>query len=438
MAIRLASSDILLIFAQSHYNMKVLIKQARITCSSSSLNGQVKDILLNNGIIETIDSDISAKVDETITAPNLHVSIGWMDVFAQFGDPGFEHRETLQTGAAAAAAGGFTDVMILPNTDPSVSTKSVVEYIIQKSATVPVNIYPIANITKNAAGKELTEMYDMFASGAIAFSDGTQAVQSPGILLKALQYILPLQATILQLPDDQSISMHGLMNEGIVSTQLGLPGKPVIAEELMIARDIELLKYTKSRLHITGVSSAKGIRLINAAKKEGLNITCSVSPAHLYFCDEDLVSYDTNLKLNPPLRTRADREALQDAFKAGLVDCLASHHLPGHWDDKTCEFEYAKNGMAGLETAFGVANQFADTSTLIEQLTTAPRNIFGLAIPEIKEGAAACLTFFDPEANVIFEAKDIKSLSKNSAFIGIELKGKVLGIANKNQISLKK
>lgn len=419
--------------------MKVLIKQAKITCSSSPLNGQVKDILLNNGVIETIDNDIVATVDETFTAPNLYVSIGWMDIFAQFGDPGFEHRETLQTGAAAAAAGGFTDVMVLPNTNPSISTKSVVEYIIQKSSGLPVTVYPIANISKNAAGKELTEMYDMFASGAIAFSDGTHALQSPGILLKALQYILPLKATILQLPDDESISAHGLMNEGIVSTQLGLPGKPVIAEELMIARDIELLRYTNSRLHITGVSSEKGISLINAAKKDGLNLTCSVSPAHLYFCDEDLVTYDTNLKLNPPLRTRADRDALQKAFKAGMIDCLASHHLPGHWDDKTCEFEYARNGMIALETAFAVANGFAkDTATLVEQLTTSPRNIFGIPLPEIREGQTACLTLFDPEASVTFEAKDIQSSSKNSAFIGKHLKGKVLGIVNKNQISFRK
>ncbi len=416
--------------------MKVLIKQATITCSSSPLNGQVRDILLNNGVIETIASSINETADEIFTAPNLHVSLGWMDIFAQFGDPGFEHRETMQTGAAAAAAGGFTDVMILPNTNPSVSSKSVVEYIIQKSAGLPVNVYPIANITKNAAGKELTEMYDMFASGAIAFSDGTQAVQSPGVLLKALQYILPLPVSILQLPDDQSLSTHGLINEGIVSTQLGLPGKPVIAEELMIARDIELLRYTNSRLHITGVSSKKGIALINAAKQEGLHITCSVSPAHLYFCDEDLVTYDTNLKLNPPLRTRADRDGLQQAFKAGQIDCVASHHQPGHWDDKTCEFEYAKTGMIGLETAFAVANGFAkNIAALVEQLTVAPRRIFGLPLPEIKEGQAACLTLFDPEASFTLEAKDIRSTSKNSAFIGKKLKGKVLGIVNKNQIS---
>ncbi len=421
------------------YNMKVLIKQAKIISSSSPHNGQLKDILIIDGVIQSIADSIMETADEIITATNLHVSIGWMDIFAHFGDPGYEHKETLVSGAAAAAAGGFTDVMILPNTNPSVSTKSVVEYIKQKSTSLPVSIHPIGAVTKNAEGKELTEMYDMYASGAIAFSDGTHSLQSPGVLLKALQYVLPLNACIIQLPDDKSISTHGLMNEGIVSTQLGLPGKPVIAEEIMIARDIELLKYTQSKLHITGVSSKKGIELISAAKKEGLHITCSVTPAHLLFCDEDLVTYDTNLKLNPPLRTHADRDALRQALKDGQIDCIASHHLPQHWDDKTCEFEYAKNGMISLEVLYAAANSFVEnTATLIGQLTITPRNIFNLPIPQIEEGAAASLTLFNPERSNTFESTHIKSISKNSPFVGKTLKGKVIGIIHNNKITLNK
>ena len=417
--------------------MNLLINQAIIICPSSPFHGQTKDILIIDGTIQKIEDHIQENASQVIRQDNLHVSIGWMDIFAQFGDPGYEHRETLQTGSAAAAAGGFTDVMVLPNTNPSISTKSVVEYIKQKSTTLPVNIYPIAAITKNAEGKELTEMYDMFNSGAIAFSDGTQSLQSPGVLLKALQYVLPLHATVIQIPDDKSISAHGLMNEGIISTQLGLPGKPAIAEEIMIARDIELLKYTQSRLHITGVSTKNGLALIKAAKKDGLQLTCSVSPAHLWFCDEDLVKYDCNLKLNPPLRTKADREALRQALLDGTIDCIASHHLPQHWDDKTCEFEYAKNGMISLEVVFAVANSFvADINKLIEQLTTNPRNIFGLPMPAFKEGEAACLTLFVPGQHFIFEEKNIKSSSKNSAFTGKELKGKVVGIINGDKIHL--
>ncbi|RYY70581.1 MAG: dihydroorotase [Chitinophagaceae bacterium] len=417
--------------------MKVLIKQANISGSSSPLQGQVKDILIIDGIITRIADSISETADHTIEVNNLYVSVGWVDSFANFADPGYEHKETLATGAAAAAAGGFTDVLIIPNTNPAVSGKSVVEYILQKSSLLPVNIHPIAAISKNVEGKELSEMYDMRHSGAIAFGDGTQSIQSPGLLLKALQYMLPIDATVIQVPDDKSISAHGLMNEGIISTQLGLPGKPAIAEELMIARDIELLRYTGSRLHITGISTKKGIELIDKAKAENLNITCSVTPMHLLFCDEDLKGYDTNLKLNPPLRTAADRTALQEAFRNGIIDCVASHHFPQHWDDKTCEFEYAKNGSSSLEALYGVANQFAKGyHTLIEQMAMAPRRIFGLPIPEIKEGEPAVLTLYVPDAAYSFEEKNIRSKSKNNPFVGKQLKGQVIGIINKNMISI--
>jgi dihydroorotase len=417
--------------------MTILIKQARISCLQSPLHGQINDILIIDGTIQKIAGSISESADKTIAIHGLQVSIGWMDIFANFGDPGYEHKETLVTGAAAAAAGGFTDVMLLPNTNPSTSTKSIVEYIKQKAVSLAVNIHPIAAVTKNAEGRELTEMYDMFASGALAFSDGTNSIQSPGVLLKALQYVLPLGATVIQLPDDKSISSQGLMNEGILSTRLGLPGKPAIAEELMIARDIELLKYTKSKLHITGVSTRKGIELIAAAKKEGLALSCSVTPVHLWFCDEDLSEYDTNLKLNPPLRTSADRDALQQALQDGTIDCISSHHFPQHWDDKTCEFEYAKNGTIALEAAFAVTNSFIrDTGRLIELLTAAPRNIFGLSLPELKEGSRACLTLFTAGDEFIFEEKMIRSKSRNCAFTGKKLKGRVIGIINNNKISM--
>ena len=417
--------------------MKVLIKQANISGSSSPLQGQVKDILIVDGIIQQIADTISEAADKTISHENLYVSIGWVDSFANFADPGYEHKETLATGAAAAAAGGFTDVMIIPNTNPAMSGKAVVEYIQQKAATLPVSIHPIAAITKNLEGKELAEMYDMSQSGAIAFSDGTQSIQSPGILLKAMQYVLPIGATVIQVPDDKSISAHGLMNEGIVSTQLGLPGKAAIAEELMIARDIELLKYTNSRLHITGISSKKSVELVAQAKSEGLAITCSVTPMHLLFCDEDLKEYDTNLKLNPPLRTASDRAALQEAFREGIIDCIASHHFPQHWDDKTCEFEYAKNGSSSLEAVYGIANRFAKGyHMLIEHMAVLPRKIFGLPIPEIKEGSPAILTLYVPDVEYTFDETMIRSKSKNNPFVGKTLKGKVIGIINKKQVTL--
>lgn len=419
--------------------MKVLIKQAHISCSSSPFHGQVKDILIEDGNIQKIADTITENADEIIADDQLYVSIGWMDIFANFADPGFEHRENIETGAAAAAAGGFTDVMILPNTNPVVSSKSQVEYIVQKAATLYINIYPIGTVTKNAEGKDLSEMYDMHASTACAFSDGTASIQSPGILLKALQYVLAIDGVIIQLPDDKTISKNGLMNEGISSTQLGLPGKPAIAEELMIARDIELLRYTKSKLHITGVSTKKGIELIGRAKNDGLHISSSATPYHCWFCDEDLSTYDTNLKVNPPLRTREDMLAVRNGLKNGTIDCFASHHLPQHWDDKACEFEYARNGMIGLETLFAVANSFdRNIDELIEQLTVAPRRIFGFSIPEIKEGSPACLTLFNPSSSFIFDETMIRSKSRNSPFIGKQLKGKVIGIIHKNKTVIKK
>jgi len=414
--------------------MNVLIKQAVIVSASSPFNGQSKDIFITDGIISVIADDINEPADQLIQQPGLHVSIGWMDLFAHFCDPGFEYRESLESGTMAAAAGGFTDVMIFPNTNPVVHTKSQVEYIVQKSATSGVKVYPIGAVTKNAEGKELAEMYDMANSGAAAFSDGTNTIQDGGLLLKALQYVKAIDGTVIQIPEDKSIGSNGLMNEGIISTQLGLPGKPAMAEELMVARDIKLTRYADSKLHFTGVSSAKSLEYIKRAKAAEIKITCSVTPYHLFFCDEDLQQYDTNLKVNPPVRTKADRLALVQGLLDGTIDCIASHHIPQNYDSKVCEFEYAKNGMIGLESLFGavwsMVNGEWSIEYLIQRLSISPREIFGFAIPEIKVGAAASLTLFDPSANYTFDETMIASKSKNSAFIGKQMKGKVIGIIN--------
>jgi dihydroorotase len=420
--------------------MKVLIKQATIVCSSSPYNGTIKDILVHNGIIAAIADNIAETGVQVIDQPGLHVSIGWMDVFAHFCDPGYEYRETLESGANAAAAGGFTDVMVLPNTHPAVHNKSQVEYIVQRSKKLPVTIHPIGTVTKNAEGTELAEMYDMQQAGALAFGDGIHAIQNSGMMIKALQYVKAFKGAIIQLPDDKSIAPGGLVNEGIVSTQLGLPGKPAMAEELVVARDIKLARYADSRLHFTGVSTAKSLEYIKRAKDAGIEVSCSVTPYHLFFCDEDLRGYDSNLKVNPPLRNKSDRDALLKGLQDGTVDCIASHHIPYNYDNKVCEFEYAKNGMIGLETVFGavwsVANRDWSIEAFVKMLAVLPRNIFGLQLPEIKEAAAACLTLFDPYPEYVFEESMIRSKSKNSAFAGKQLKGKVIGIIHKNQLVL--
>ncbi len=341
--------------------MRVLIKKATLLSPSSPFNGKIQDIFIENGIISKIADELDMDAEETIDVDGLHVSPGWMDCFANFCDPGEEYKETIETGSNAAAAGGFTEVMLVPNTHPVVSSKSQVEYLIQKSKSHPVTVHPIGSITKNAEGRELSEMYDMFQTGAVAFSDGLNPVQSSGILQKALEYVLAIDATIIQLPDDKSIGSGGLMNEGEVSTRLGMAGKPSISEELMIARDVELTRYANSKIHFTGISTRKSLDLIAAAKSEGLAVTCSVTPYHLYFCEEDLIDYNTNLKVNPPLRTKSDRDALRKAVASGIIDFIASHHQPQDWDKKVCEFEYAKNGMEGLESVFGAARHLRNS-----------------------------------------------------------------------------
>ena len=419
--------------------MNALIKKATIICSPSPFHLQVKDVLVVDGIIKAIDDNISVENYQTITGNNLHLSIGWMDIFADFAEPGNEHRETLETGADAAAAGGFTDVMLVPDTIPTVSSKAQIEFLIERAKKLPINIYPIGSVTNNAEGAALTEMYDMHNSGAVAFGDGRKSIQQAGILLKALQYVSAKNAVIIQVPEDKSISEGGMMNEGIVSTKLGLPGNPAMAEEVMIARDISLLHYTDSHLHITGVSTKKGIDLIKNAKKEGLQITCSVTPYHLFFSEEDLVDYDTNLKVNPPIRTREDVSALQDGLRSGVIDCIASHHTAQCADDKICEFEYAKNGMITLQTLYGTVNTILNnTELLVKIFTENNRKVFGLNMPVIETAAVACLTIFEPSSNYIFVETDILSKSKNSAFIGKEMKGKVIGIINKNKLVLNK
>ncbi|HRH49172.1 MAG TPA: dihydroorotase [Panacibacter sp.] len=421
--------------------MKILLKQVAVADTGSPHNGSVKDILIINGIISQIEPLLNIDADEIIDCKNVSVSPGWVDIFSHFCDPGFEHKETLESGAAAAIAGGYTQVFSLPNTNPVVHNKAQVEYIVQKSKPLLVCVHPLGAVTKSCEGKELAEMYDMHSSGAIAFSDGTNAIQSAGLMLKALQYVKAFDGVVVQVPVDKSIGQFGLMHEGIVSTRLGLPGIPAMAEELMVARDIKLARYADSKLHFTGVSSPKSLEYIKRAKDAGLQVTCSVTPYHLFFCDEDLQQYDTNLKVNPPLRSRTDMLALRQAVKNGLVDCIASHHLPQDWDCKTCEFEYAKNGMIGLQTCF------AAVETVIPELSNTDianlfsfnaRKIFNLDSSTIKEGNAAEITLFTNADEFIFSKEQVKSKSQNSAFIDQKLKGKVIGVVSKGNLVLNK
>ncbi len=425
--------------SHNSFTMKFLLKQVFITDPHSPHHHSRKDIFIVDGIIRAIATDIQEDADYVIALEGLQASPGWADVFANFADPGYEYKETLQSGAAAAAAGGYTSVFVVPNTKPALDSKSQIEYVVQQSKSLPVQIIPLGAITKNAEGKELAEMYDMNNSGAIAFSDGLNPLQPAGILLKALQYIKAFNGVIVQIPEDKTIAPHGLINEGLVSTRLGLPGKPIMAEELMVARDIKLTRYADSKLHFTGVSSPKSLEYIKRAKAGNIHITCSVTPYHLAFCDEDLYTYDTNLKVNPPLRTREDMMALREAVADGTVDCIATHHMPQDWDNKTCEFEYAKNGMIGLQTSYSVLKKTMPAISedrWVELLCIQPRTIFGLPLPSITENAQANLTLFQPQQQYVLLKEDIKSKSYNSPFIGTTFTGKVVGIINGEKLVL--
>ena len=414
--------------------MKILLRKVLIADTQSPYNGLVKNIFIVDGKIVAVDDDVTHEAEIIFEQENAIASPGWVDTFANFSDPGFEFKETLASGALAAQFGGFTQVFVLPNTKPIIQSKTQIEYIIQQAKNTAVVIHPLGAITKNIEGKELAEMYEMKASGAIAFTDGLHPVQTSGLLLKALQYIKAFDGTIIQIPIDTSIGQYGLMNEGIISTQLGLPGIPIMAEELMVARDIKLSRYTDSKLHFTAVSSPKSLEYIQRAKDAGLKVTCSVTPYHLFFCDEDLQDYDTNLKVNPPLRTRNDMLALREAVVNETIDCIASHHLPQDWDNKTCEFEYAKNGMIGLQTSFAAIQTILpqlSNDKLVKLFSTNARSIFYLENNIIVEGAIAELTLFNRNQNSTLTKENNKSKSFNTPFANKQLNGKVLGTINK-------
>lgn len=412
--------------------MQLLLKKVRIVAPHTSFHHQIRDMLISDGHIREIAADIAPSADDKIIeAEDLHVSAGWMDVFADFCDPGLEYKEDLRSGSRAAAAGGFTTVMIVPNTQPCLQSKPQIEYIRQTTRDLPTEIIPIGALSKDIAGQSLAEMYEMHLSGAVAFSDGLQPVQSSGLLLKALQYVKAFNGVIIQVPDDRSVSHHGLMNESIQSTLLGMPGIPSLAEELLVQRDIELARYTESHIHFTGISTQKSVALIAHAKERGISVSCSVTPYHLLLTDEELHGYDSNLKVTPPLRTANDVEALRKAVADGTIDCIATHHRPQDWDSKHKEFEYTEDGMIGLESCFGVLNKALPELPLerkIALLSDNPRKIFGLPPITIAAGSKANLTLFQPAKEWTFIEQYVRSKSKNSPFFGTAMTGKPAGI----------
>lgn len=419
--------------------MQVLIRQAKIVDPRSEFHGKVVDLLIENGSLKDIAANISVKADQTIEADGLWVSPGWIDVFADYAEPGYEQKETIKTGLAAAAAGGFTKVLLAPNTNPTVSTASVVSSIKHKAEGNIVSVLPLGSISQDIEGKNLSEMLDMHRHGAIAFTDGWKPVQNANLFLKALEYVKAFNGTLIQIPIDKSLSEGGLMHEGPVSTRLGMAGIPALSETLMVHRDIELVRYTNSKLHITGISAAESVEMIRKAKAEGLNITCSVTPYHLLLNDESLTSYSSLYKVMPPLRSEHDRQALIAGLKDGTIDCITSHHRPQEWDAKAKEFEYASNGMNVQEITFSLALQALGKENLdviIKALSENPAKIFGIETVSIAKGNKTSLTLFSVNGNT--QLNSMKSKSKNNPFVSKELQGSVLGIINNGQTHLNK
>ncbi|MFK8060665.1 MAG: dihydroorotase family protein [Polaribacter sp.] len=417
--------------------MITLIKSATIIDTSSPYHQQKKDILIREGIIEKIENSIPLKKEyQLVEKDNLHVSLGWFDTSVSLGEPGFEERETIKKGLEVAAKSGFTAIAINANTNPVIDNKSAVEFLINKANGFAANLHPIAALTQSSKGIEMAELYDMQQSGAIAFGDYNKPIVNDNLMKIALLYAQNFDGLVLSFPKNESIAGEGIANEGINSTKLGLKGNPALAEHIQIARDLFLLEYTGGKLHIPTISTAKSVDIIKEAKKKGLQVTCSVTAHHLTLTDTELQGFDSNFKVNPPLRTSADTKALLKGIKSGTVDIITSDHNPIDIENKKVEFSEAKSGTIGLESFFGTINSVLNLEDFIDNITTKPRKIFGLENNNIKEGNKAEITLFEPITKSIFTKEDILSTSKNSAFINKKMKGKVYGIFANNQLIL--
>ncbi|HEY1040224.1 MAG TPA: dihydroorotase [Bacteroidia bacterium] len=418
--------------------MNILIKSAKIVDSSSGMNGKKVDILIERGIITEIKANIkNEKGYKTIESNELCVSPGWLDMQARFCDPGYEYKEDLSSGIKAAAYGGFTGVCVMPNTETALHTKSQIEYIVNKTKDQVVDVYPVGSLSQNREGKDLAELHDMKLSGAIAFSDDKRPVKDAGMLMRALQYASNVDALVIAFCDDKSISHGGQMHEGETSTRIGLKGIPALAEELMLQRNLQVLDYTEGKLHISNVSTKGSVDLLKKAKADERAVTASVAAHNLLLDDTKLADFDSNLKVNPPLRSKDDLEALKRGLINNTIDVIVSDHTPEDVENKELEFDLASNGMIGLETSYAAANTACHTKLsqdqLVEKLCHNPRKILGISVPQIEEGQEANITLFDPSMEWTFEKKHIQSKSKNTPFVGYKFKGKVIGIINKNE-----
>jgi dihydroorotase len=401
----------------------------------------VTDMLIVDGRIERIGASLSSDSSyEVIDLKNKVIAPGFIDMHVHLREPGFEHKETIETGCASAAAGGFTAVCCMPNTNPAIDEESVARYVQEEGRRATgglVDVYPIAAASKGRKGEELSPMAELAKAGAVAFSDDGAPIASAELLRRIFEYSSMYRLPIIQHAEEPTLTKNGLMNEGFESTRLGMPGIPPIAEELMIARDIVLLRYVPlAKYHVAHISTAGSIDCVRRAKLEKLNVTCEAAPHHFTLCDEAVKSFDTNLKISPPLRTKKDVQAIKEALRDGIIDVIATDHAPHTIDEKEVEFAQAPFGIVGLETAIGLSitelvhQKYLTLMQLIEKLSINPRRILSLPEIHIQEGERANLTLLDPEIEWTVDVQSFRSKSKNSPFHGRTLKGKAIGIIN--------
>ncbi len=414
--------------------MNLIIREAKIIDPKSPYHNQITDLQIGNQTIEKIGSHLPNPNGITeIKLENLHLSEGWFDSSVSLGEPGFEDRETIANGLTVAAKSGFTAIALQPNAYPIIDNQSQIHFVCSKAKDAATQLFPIGALTKGSEGKDLAELFDMKNAGAVAFGDYNKNLDNANLLKIGLQYVQDFDGLVIAYAQDSNIKGNGVANEGIVSTRLGLKGIPNLAEELQVARNLFLLEYTGGKLHFPTISTAKSVALIKEAKSKGLQVTCSVAVHHLVLTDEKLDEFDTRFKVTPPLRTESDRQALIAGIIDNTIDMITSDHNPIDIEHKKMEFDGAKNGTVGLESAFGALLTVLPLEKVIEKLT-AGQNIFSIENNAIKEGVMANFTLFNPEGNWTFTLGDILSKSKNSAFLGSPMIGKVYGIYNQGRL----
>lgn len=399
-----------------------------------------QDVLIVDGTIERIGQTIHESAAETFDIARNVLAPGFCDMHVHLREPGFEYKETIETGALAAAAGGFTAVACMPNTQPAIDHAEVVHYIRNRASQFPVDVYPIGAITKKREGKELAPLVELFDAGVAAYSDDGAPVSDSQLLRIAFEYSSMLDRAIIQHCEDLSLAAGGSMNEGFTSTLLGLPAIPRIAEDTMVRRDIMIAEYLDCAYHVAHVSTMGAVDAIRYAKGRGLRITSEVAPHHFSLTDEAVTSFDTNTKMNPPLRTKDDVHAIKEGLRDGTIDCIATDHAPHAIHEKDVEYEYAPFGIIGLETAIGltiteiVQQGYLTIPEMITKLSTNPRTILRLPEIRIEVGQPANLTIFDPHVSWQVDKNQFRSKSKNTPFHGWKLTGKAIGIFNKGQL----